>query len=553
MISTSPSNQETAFHMTARSSNELRGEILEVLRVLLQEGRSEEVFALVSKLISRNSELEKRLTEILNRGKKREGISTAQLHLFLNELSKESHEELNEANARLREKSGIDEKESEEAKTEKPRRQPPLRRPIPSHLRRIENIILVPKEERACPTCGALRECMGHDVTEVIELIPAEVVVRQDKREKLVCKTCEGKIVRAGNGDKVVEGGRMGSTLVSCLLVDKYRDGLPLNRQKQRFERCGLKVSLSTLGDQVMWATDLLRPLWRAAMAQVLLAKVMHLDGTGLEVLDRSSPGHKKLGSLWGYVGNQMACYLYMSTGKKKGETPGELGPEDVLSLRKGYTVADASVLFDSSFKREDLIECGCNMHARRYFTKALDRGDTRASLPLAAFKKLYEIEEKIRALDAQSKRDERQAQSKPIYDELISWCQTHEPYEPPSSPMGAALRYLLNHQLALCRFLEDGDIPIDNGVVERLHVRTALTRKNFLFAGSDAGAERAAIAYTILGCCQLAEVNPLAYLSDVLPRLSRRIRLVDVPSLLPIAWKNHLMKKNSDDENQSL
>jgi hypothetical protein len=120
-----------------------------------------------------------------------------------------------------------------------------------------------------------------------------------------------------------------------------------------------------------------------------------------------------------------------------------------------------------------------------------------------------------------------------------VSWAETHKPHEPPSSSLGAALRYLTNHKLALRRFLDDGVIPIDNGIVERLHVRTALTRKNYLFAGSDAGAQRAAIAYTILGCCQLAEVNPVEYLADMLPRLRRGgIRLLDVPDMLPDRWK---------------
>jgi hypothetical protein len=367
-------------------------------------------------------------------------------------------------------------------------------------------------------------------------------VVRLDRREKLACPKCEGEIARAPMGDKVVPGGRMGTRAVSELLVDKYRDGLPLHRQKQRFARLGISLSVSTLADQVTWATELLKPLWRAAMTEVLAAKVMHLDGTSLPVLDKSEAGGLRIGSLWGYVGDnqgeQTALYLYASTGKKKGQREGELGPEDVLDRRTGYTVADASTLFDASFKRKELIECGCNMHGRRYFTKALDAGDARAALPLAAFQKLYDVEEEIRSHDADERRAERQARSKPVYDELASWSRAHQPHEPPSSPMGKAIGYLLNHEVALRRFLDDGVIPIDNGVVERLHVRTALTRKNFLFAGSDAGGERAAITYTLLGCCALAEVNPVEYLADVLPRLSRRIRLADVTALLPAHWK---------------
>ena len=347
--------------------------------------------------------------------------------------------------------------------------------------------------------------------------------------------------MRAPQGDKVVTGGRLGSRLVAELLVDKYEDGLPLHRQKKRFERMGLSLPVSTLADQVTWATDLLRPLWRAAASKVLLACVMHVDGTHIPVLDRDAPKGKRLGSLWGYVGDEdIALYLYTSTAKKNGQKPGELGPEDFLKLRQGYVCADASNLFEASFERDDLIECGCNVHARRYFVKALDRGDKRAALPLAAFKKVYKIEAELRDLDADAKLSERQARSKPVHDGLLEWCATFEPDEPPKSPMGRAIRYVLNHQHALQRFLEDGRIPLDNSIVERLHVRAALTRKNYLFAGSDAGAERAAIAYTIIGCCKLADVNPVEYLADVLPQLARKVRLVDVPGLLPAAgWRS--------------
>jgi hypothetical protein len=204
--------------------------VLEVLRELLAEGRDEEVLALVSKLVARNSELERRLAQLLLRGRKSERVSSAQLLLLLDQLTAaEGAKELDEAN--------------------------------------------------------------------------------------------------------------------------------------------------------------LMQPLWRAALWRVLSAKVMHLDGTSLPVLDRDSPAGKKLGALWGYVGDQqVAAVLYTSTAKKLGQEPGELGPEDVLRLRRGYVVADASNLFDLSFKRDELIECGCNMHARRYFVKALDGGDTRAALPLAAF-----------------------------------------------------------------------------------------------------------------------------------------------------------------------
>jgi transposase len=384
-------------------------------------------------------------------------------------------------------------------------------------------------------------------VTEVLELIPAQVFVRLDMRQKLACLPCDGELVRAPLGDKVVAGGRMGTALVAQVIVDKYRDGLPLARQVERFERMGLDVAISTLADQVRWAAEALEPLWRAALVKALQADVLHLDATSLAVLARDLASGIRLGTIWGYVGADVsdkgteytAVCLYASTGKRTGQRDGELGPDDVLARRVGDVVADASPLFDASFKRKDLNECGCNMHSRRRFTKALDAGDTRAALPLAAFKKLYDIEDDLKSATIEERRRVRREKSKPVYDDLLAWVVAHKPYEPPSSGMGQALQYLQNHHVALMRFLDSGVIPIDNGVVERLHVRTALTRKNFLFAGSDAGAERAAVAYTLLGCCALAEVDPVEYLADVLPRLTtRRVRICDMPALLPAQWK---------------
>lgn len=375
----------------------LEGDVLDVVSNLLDEGRNAAALDVVrqlaksngtlagelAKLSAEKAELERRLARIEAFRRKSEGISRDQLLLFLNELTGEVvndpegaatfdesaafSKEMIAANDKLCEASEFDTKPEP---TTKPAPQPSLRKPLPATFERVDNPIPVAPEKRPCPRCGRDRVCIGHDITEVAELLPAKVIVRRDLREKLKCNDCDGAIVRAPVGDKVVGGGRLGPKLVAQLMVDKYSDGLPLHRQKERYARMGLDLPISTLADQVTWGTDLLRPLWRAEIAEVLASKVMHLDGTSLPVLDDRVAGGKRLGALWGYVGvNEaatFAAYLFTSTGSAKAQRKEEIGPADMLALRTGFTVADASNLFDASFKRPDLVECGCNMHARR-------------------------------------------------------------------------------------------------------------------------------------------------------------------------------------------
>jgi transposase len=310
--------------------------VLDVLRVLLAdfEGR-DQILAIVGRLLLRNAELEQQLAKTLF--KKSEQVSTAQLLLALGALGltgpsaspsaddgRVQPEALDDADSKLRQASGIDDPKPE--KTPRPPRQPRTRTPAPPHLERIPNKIPVPPAERACPTCGAERVCIGHEPTEVIDLIPAKVFVRVDLREKLVCRPCEGEHVRAPLPDKVVPGGKLGLVFVAQLLVDKYVDGLPLHRQRERYARLGIDLSVSTLCDQVKWSTDLLKPLWRAALDAVIAARVMHVDGTGLPVLDPAVAGGKRLGTLWGYVGTDAthatAAYLTPRRARRSARSP---------------------------------------------------------------------------------------------------------------------------------------------------------------------------------------------------------------------------------------
>lgn len=533
---------------TTEGRNEVRGTVLDVLRELLLERRDAEIIELVMKLIARNAELELLLAK-LRQGKHRpERVPLEQLAKAFEKLPNDPESPLSLANQSLQQVA--EEKGGREERT-KPPRQPPVRRPPPPRARRVDNPIVVPADERACPTCGTERTCIAHETTEVIDLIPAEVIVRLDKREVLGCPACEAELVRAPIGDKVVGGGAYGSRLVADLVVGKYWDGLPLHRKGQQLERLGLSMPSSSMADQITWATDLLRPVWAHLVTDVLSAYVLHVDPTGLPVRDKDSPKGIVVGALWGYVGDTTsAVYLYTSTGKKLGQRKGELGPEQFLALRKGYIVADAANLFDASFRSEERIEVGCNMHARRYFVKALEANDARAAVPVAAYRALYDVEEATRGAAPEERREQRQGRSKPVYDELLKWCTTYQPLEPPSSLLGKAIQYVLNHRVALTRFLDDGRLPIDNGIVERIHRRPAVGRRNYLFAGSHEGAERAAIAYSVLTSCSLSDVNPIEYLADVLPRLARGVFVrSELAALTPAAWKDARLGATTGNE----
>jgi transposase len=535
---------------TKTTDAQLEGPVLDVLPALLEQGRLEEVLELVRALVARNEELELLLAGLGRRSMKaNEGVSSQQLQLFLDALNKQREQAL-EATAKeqdelLQQRAAAAAERARQkvlAEQDKPKRQP-LKKALPAELERIDNLITVPECERGCPTCGEERVVIGYEISEVAELVPAKIYVRRDRRETRVCKVCEAATaVRAPRGDKIVAGGQLGCSLVAQITCDKYDLGVPLNRQRRTYERLGLPLSNSTLCDQIKWAAELLRPLWLEAIDQVLAAKVMHIDGTGIDVLARDDPKGKRRGAVWGMAGAsstkpETAAYVYASSKKAHKQREGELGPSDILALREGIVVMDMDTLFAAQRKRAELIDCGCNMHARRYFVKALDSGDQRAALVLGAFKALYQVEEEVRDASDEERLAARREHSTPCYDDIISWCRAYEPNEPPKSPLGRAIRYLLTHQLALRRFESDGAIPIDNMAAEHNFVSVALTRKNYLFAGSDAGAERAAIIYTVLRCCRLAGVDPVEYLTDVLPRLAGRIRGTEIAGLMPAAW----------------
>src|ERR1700677_2597579 len=265
---------------------ERREPVLVAVRELLEQGKHEPVVQIVRQLLARNEDLESRRAG----SQKNEAVGRDQLLLLLKGLEQKPASEPIEATAadqKLRDASGID--EDPKPKPKHPRL-PPSRQPFPEHLRREQNLIRVADDQRSCPRCGTERTCIGHDVTETLEVIPAQLFVRQDLQEKLACEPCESELVRAPPGDKLVSGGRIAPSIGAQIVVDKYRDGLPLYRQVERFARLGWETSRSVLCDQVAHVAELLQPIQRAAIEETLAAPVMPLDATQLKVRDPEHP-----------------------------------------------------------------------------------------------------------------------------------------------------------------------------------------------------------------------------------------------------------------------
>jgi transposase len=516
----------------ASSPVDLRA-LREQLGGLLQEGKQQEllevVLALLAQMVDANTELQRRLGAALRQlyRKKSEKIGKEQLLLFLSQLP-EGEADPTEVEA-----------EPPEAKAEpepkKPRGPRPCRKPLPAHLRREVREVAPDPKEMECAECGGLKEPMGYDVRETLELRPAELYVIEERLHKCVCKKCQEGVTSGQATPKPLSGARPGPGLLSQLLVSKYQDSQPLHRQAQMWRRQGVELPASTLGDWVMGAIDLLEPLWKEAGRDLLRRDLISVDDIRLPVLDRDHPNGIKKGHIWTYLGDIDQVQYSDYTPTWEGEVPRRfLGTFTGLLQSDGYAGLDA--LFTGP---DPPTRVGCMGHCRRYFVKALDAKDLRAAVVLKLMQRLYEVEAKAReeGLGAEALLARRQALSQPLMDRLAQVIRDLHNQALPRSPMGRATTYAINQWPTLCVFLLDGRVPIDNLHVERAHRKIALGRHNYLFCGSDEGARRHAIITTVLGNCALWGVEPLGYLRTVLPRLAGDFPNRRLAELMPRAF----------------
>lgn len=425
-----------------------------------------------------------------------------------------------------------------------PRRkaEPGQRKSLPSHLPRIE--VVIEPEDKSCPCCRGAMHVIGEETSQRLDVIPAQFRILVTRRPKYACRACVGPIVQAPAPERLIRSGLPTEALVAHVLVSKYAWHLPLYRQAQILMAQGIAIDRSVLAFWVGYAAAELMPLWQR-MREILLGSArLFVDETRAPVLDPGR-GRTKTGYFWsiarddrpwrGGTGPPAVVYTY---------APGR-GAKHATALLAGYCgivqcdgYAAYKQLADPRRAGGAVTLAFCWAHWRRYFYEIAKGGPAPiADEALRRIAALYAVEATIRGRDAEERRAVRQAESKPLIEDLKGWLEAQLARASRKSVIAAAIRYGLNHWEGLNRFLEDGRIEIDTNIVERSMRPIGLSRKNALFAGHDAGAANWACLASLIETCKLNGVNPEAYLTDVLSKLVNLWPASRLDELMPWAW----------------
>jgi len=431
-------------------------------------------------------------------------------------------------------------------------RKRPARQPFPEHLPRER---VVEPGPAACQCCGGTRlRKLGEDITETLEVIPRRWKVIQHVREKFTCRDCE-KISQAPAPFHVTARGWAGPSLLAMILFEKYGQHQPLNRQAERYAREGVPLSLSTLADQVGACVAVLAPLLRRVEAHVFAAERLHGDDTTVPVL---ATGKTDTGRCWVYVrddrpfgGQGPPAAMFYYSRDRGGEHPARH-----LAGYVGILQADAyggyNKLYEADRQPGPIIEAACWVHARRPFfvladveadarRKAQGRsGSVISPLAVEAVRRidaLFDIERTMGGQSAERRRQVRQELSAPLVADLEHWLREERPKLSRGNDLAKAIDYMLKRWPAFTRFLGDGRICLSNNAAERAVRGIALGRKSWLFAGSDRGGQRAAAMYSLIVTAKLNNVDPQAWLADVLARIAGHPAR-DIDELLPWNWQ---------------
>lgn len=398
-------------------------------------------------------------------------------------------------------------------------------------LPREVNEIGLPEADRQCPCCHEVMPKIGDEVSERIDYTPAVLKVIETRRAMYACKQHEeAGILTAPVPVHPIEKGMATAGLLAHVLVAKYKDHLPLYRQSCIFARHGAEIAESTLCDWVKDAAGILLPVVMATKTSILESHVVQSDDTGITVLDPGHPKGSRRSFLWAYVGDRGEVVFDFTPGR------GREGPLVFLGDYRGTLQVDAYAGYEAVLSTGRIVEAGCWAHARRRFFDALEISNEQAGQALAAIRRLYEIEREAKelGLDFAARRERRQRDARPLLEAMHPWLVGLRPTVLPKSPLGDAIGYTLRQWDALTRYLDDGQVEIDNNRVERQMRTIAVGRKNWMFAGSPEGGQRAATIYSLVCTCGLLGIEPWAYLKDVLQRIAEG---EDPARLTPRLW----------------
>jgi transposase len=427
-------------------------------------------------------------------------------------------------------------------------RRRPSRKPFPDHLPRERVVIPAPE---TCPCCGSTKlSKLGEDATETLEVIPRQWKVIQTVREKFSCRECE-TITQPPAPFHVTPRGFAGPNLLAMILFEKFGQHQPLNRQSERYRREGIDLSVSTLADQVGACATALQPLYGLIERHVFAAERLHGDDTTVPILAK---GKTVTGRIWAYVrddrpfgGRAPPAALYYASRDRKQEHPARH-----LCGFTGILQADAysgyNELYDSSRAQGPITSALCWAHARRQFFELADiavnarrgRNATVISpIALEAVRRidgLFDIERSINGQSAEQRLRIRKEQSASLLASLEAWLREQRSRLSNASSVAKPMDYMLRRWDRFTRFIDDGRICLTNNAAERALRGFALGRKSWLFAGSERGADRAAVMTTLIMTAKLNGVDPQAWLADVLARMAEQPvrRLAD---FLPWSW----------------
>lgn len=464
-----------------------------------------------------------------------EAVLTGKLKAMLRGRSEGGTEQYGSAQLKLWKEAIEEAVQAEETLVGKPmEKAKPKRLTLPAGLPHRRVVVPVEPKLRICSICGANKVCIGHDTSEVLELIPARFEVIVYAREKLACEFCPAEgVVIADAVVKPLDGGIPGPGLLADLVVRKAVDHTPVNRTLGIYRRLGVDLPQATVYGWWDQVGEKLRPLAEAIWQMVLSSHLAQVDDTGVRVLDKDTPDGSRRGHMWGVLGDgTWARYRFTKTWKGN-----EMAA--FLGARSGWLQGDGYAGYEQLYRKESpCIEVGCWCHARRYFVKAEDGGDKRARRALVIIGELFAVETEAKHLGHDERLRIRQQRSRSILERLWTCVASLAPTTTPSSPLGQAHTYLTNQRRALERFLEDGRLPLENNACELLMRIVAVGRKNWLHCGSDKGAERLADIYTVLVTAKNHDADLAGGLAWVFDHLARRSYTVEeARELLPDHW----------------